>query len=390
MDGVIGAFSGAGAPANVTTDTGLLRVTFSSDATLQRPGWAANYTAAAAVQAPLPACAPGELTVQAALRTRAGAEEASWTVVQRAAAASVFTDPLGALAGGLAAAITGGSAVVMAGGLLPPAVALSVPTAVKQASATRGDYKDYRSYYAYECLPPGSYTLNMYDSYGDGWAGGRLALRAMQRDGGGAGAARGACQVAEGTVAAGSAEVAFAIQVRIRLRLRATPRIPPPPLAGLCAARPPAAGPAAPRALLRVDRIAHKRPACVNVCPPPLQANTSGAACAGLPDKGFFVEAQLAVAGETPATLTLAKRKSLKDALAILLEVDSSQVGLGGRIVQLIIVQSMVLGWPWLGLVAAPECAGWGSRKTSSGAAPARLQPRARLPSISVVVVWWG
>jgi hypothetical protein len=41
------------------------------------------------------------------------------------------------------------------------------------------EYKDYRSYYKYMCLPMGYYNLNLYDSYGDGWDGGRITLTQM-------------------------------------------------------------------------------------------------------------------------------------------------------------------------------------------------------------------
>lgn len=59
-----------------------------------------------------------------------------------------------------------------AGGLLPPAVRSKVPAAL----TVQADYKDYRSYYAYACLPTGSYNLFTYDSYGDGWEGGKITL----------------------------------------------------------------------------------------------------------------------------------------------------------------------------------------------------------------------
>lgn len=38
------------------------------------------------------------------------------------------------------------------------------------------DYKDYRSYYSYACLATGGYALFSFDSYGDGWEGGRITL----------------------------------------------------------------------------------------------------------------------------------------------------------------------------------------------------------------------
>lgn len=59
-----------------------------------------------------------------------------------------------------------------AGGLLPPAVKSKVPTSL----TVQTDYKDYRSYYSYACLPTGAYNLFTYDSYGDGWEGGKITL----------------------------------------------------------------------------------------------------------------------------------------------------------------------------------------------------------------------
>lgn len=44
------------------------------------------------------------------------------------------------------------------------------------AAASQSDYRDYRSYYSYACLPTGNYNLFSYDSYGDGWEGGRVTL----------------------------------------------------------------------------------------------------------------------------------------------------------------------------------------------------------------------
>lgn len=61
-----------------------------------------------------------------------------------------------------------------AGGLLPPIVRTKVPQATADLAQT--DYKDYRSYYSYACLATGGYNLFSYDSYGDGWEGGRITL----------------------------------------------------------------------------------------------------------------------------------------------------------------------------------------------------------------------
>jgi hypothetical protein len=44
------------------------------------------------------------------------------------------------------------------------------------ASQAQTDYRDYRSYYSYGCLATGGYALFSYDSYGDGWEGGRITL----------------------------------------------------------------------------------------------------------------------------------------------------------------------------------------------------------------------
>lgn len=61
-----------------------------------------------------------------------------------------------------------------AGGQLPPRVRTKVPPAV--AAQAQTDYKDYRSYYSYACLATGGYALFSFDSYGDGWEGGRITL----------------------------------------------------------------------------------------------------------------------------------------------------------------------------------------------------------------------
>lgn len=63
------------------------------------------------------------------------------------------------------------------GGLLPVNIKSKVPQAV--AAAADPEYKDYRSYYSYACLPLGDYNLNLYDSYGDGWSSGRITLTQM-------------------------------------------------------------------------------------------------------------------------------------------------------------------------------------------------------------------
>jgi hypothetical protein len=64
--------------------------------------------------------------------------------------------------------------IVSTGGLLPPSVRSRIPSAV--AAHAQIDYKDYRSYYSYACLDTGGYNLFSYDSYGNGWEGGRITV----------------------------------------------------------------------------------------------------------------------------------------------------------------------------------------------------------------------
>jgi hypothetical protein len=64
--------------------------------------------------------------------------------------------------------------MLSAGGKLPLTVASRVPASIAAGMDT--EYKDYRSYYSYACLPTGGYSLLSYDSYGDGWEGGRITL----------------------------------------------------------------------------------------------------------------------------------------------------------------------------------------------------------------------
>jgi hypothetical protein len=95
-----------------------------------------------------------------------------------------------------------------AGGLLPPSVKNKVPAAVSADADT--EYKDYRSYYKYMCLPMGFYNLNMYDSYGDGWDGGRITITQMVN-------ASAGCQLLSETLLTqiSSKAVAFAVTVRV-------------------------------------------------------------------------------------------------------------------------------------------------------------------------------
>lgn len=60
---------------------------------------------------------------------------------------------------------------------MPSSVKTKVPAAV--TADADAEYKDYRSYYKYMCLPMGYYNLNLYDSYGDGWDGGRITVTQM-------------------------------------------------------------------------------------------------------------------------------------------------------------------------------------------------------------------
>ena len=293
MDGVIGVFSGRSLPANVSTDTGLLRLTFASDATVAGAGWVAAYNATRAPKAALPDCAPGARLVQVALRTRADGAEAAWALYPKS--------PPGARA-------------AMAGGLLPAAAAAALPAEVKEAPSYWPEYKSLRSYFSYGCLAPGDYIIKMYDSYGDGWAGGRLSLALLADGAGGRGSQE--CAVLSETVTTIEASAEFT------LRPAAAPGAADGSAAGDTAAAAAAAAAAA------TDCTA---------------AQAAGASA-------HFVAARLAVAGEAPGAFTLSKQKRLKDALALVLGVDVSQVG--------------VLGWAQ----AAAARGGSGGGSTSSGA----------------------
>jgi hypothetical protein len=207
FDGIIGIFSGTALPANLSTNTGLLRITFSTDNSIQRAGWAAKYSATADSKVPLPDCADGARLVRAVLRTRQSASELSWTVARRTAP-SAPTAPVQQL---LASSKAQLQPVVMVGGLLPAALALSVPAAVR--AAADGEYKDYRSYYSYACLPAGGYDLNLFDSYGDGWDGARLTLSELVHSPT-TGRVVSECPVASDTVLQSTNTVAFEIKVR--------------------------------------------------------------------------------------------------------------------------------------------------------------------------------
>lgn len=90
FDGLIGRFSGSDVPSSLTTDTGLMRVQFSADASIQDQGFAANYLASNTPQVSIPVCTGGDKLLQAVLRTRAYASELSWVVAKRSFLNVVF------------------------------------------------------------------------------------------------------------------------------------------------------------------------------------------------------------------------------------------------------------------------------------------------------------
>jgi hypothetical protein len=94
---------------------------------------------------------------------------------------------------------------VMSGGALPSSLKPKVPAVV--AAAADPLYKDYRSYYNYICLPIGSYSCLMYDSYGDGWNGGSLTITQMVN-------ATAGCQLLSGAPERFNKTLPFAITVR--------------------------------------------------------------------------------------------------------------------------------------------------------------------------------
>jgi hypothetical protein len=309
MDGIIGVFSGSALPPNVSTETGLLRITFASDASIEGTGWAAAYTADVSVQAALPECAPGAVLVEALLRTRLAASELSWAAARRAAGGGAGAAP---------------PTVVMAGGLLPAAVQLAAPAAVLEGgiggtggtggTGRGGEYKDFRSYYSYACLAPGPYQLDMYDSRGDGWGGARLTVSALVIEGAGtAQRVAAACPLAGGTVERGAESVAFALEVRRGRLSPATTRMGEGTGVG------------------SATTIISQAPNPSRARPPPAataqELSAANASCAleAAASEAHFVLAQLAVGGEDSASFTLTKQKRIKDALALLLGVDASQ-----------------------------------------------------------------
>jgi hypothetical protein len=62
--GLIGRFSGSEVPSTLSTDTGLLRINFTADGSLQDEGFAAAYLASATPQVFIPTCTDGAKLVQ--------------------------------------------------------------------------------------------------------------------------------------------------------------------------------------------------------------------------------------------------------------------------------------------------------------------------------------
>lgn len=64
FDGLIGRFSGSEVPSTLSTDTGLLRVNFTADGSLQDEGFVAAYLASSTPQVYIPTCTDGAKLVQ--------------------------------------------------------------------------------------------------------------------------------------------------------------------------------------------------------------------------------------------------------------------------------------------------------------------------------------
>ena len=90
FDGLIGRFSGSSIPSSLSTDTGVIRVKFSTDASLQGQGFAATYLATSNPQTNVPSCASGTKLLQVVLRTRGYGSELSWLVTKRSLLNIVF------------------------------------------------------------------------------------------------------------------------------------------------------------------------------------------------------------------------------------------------------------------------------------------------------------
>jgi hypothetical protein len=95
---------------------------------------------------------------------------------------------------------------MLAGGALPPKVYVTLPAEARNSTDA---YKDYRSYTVYSCVPPGSYFLSLYDSFGDGWAGATIVLTQLTN-----GDASKGCELLKGSLAGYSKNYTFAVQVR--------------------------------------------------------------------------------------------------------------------------------------------------------------------------------
>jgi hypothetical protein len=91
FDGLIGRFSGDALPSSVSTDTGLLRLKFTADGSLQNQGFAGQYLASSTPLVDIPACASGSKLLQVVLRTRAYGSELSWVILKRKILDYIFT-----------------------------------------------------------------------------------------------------------------------------------------------------------------------------------------------------------------------------------------------------------------------------------------------------------
>lgn len=91
FDGLIGRFSGEAVPSSVTTDTGLIRLKFTADGSLQKQGFAGQYLASSSPLVNIPVCASGSKLLQVVLRTRAYGSELSWVILKRKIVNYIFT-----------------------------------------------------------------------------------------------------------------------------------------------------------------------------------------------------------------------------------------------------------------------------------------------------------
>ena len=83
----MGIFSGPQLPDSVETDTGLLKISFTTDDSIESSGFIANYEASASPVMELPACTDGKQVLQVVVRTRQYGGEASWVLFQEASTA---------------------------------------------------------------------------------------------------------------------------------------------------------------------------------------------------------------------------------------------------------------------------------------------------------------